>query len=276
MKKNKVGTIILNRNLKKITDNLYEKIFRYNKNFTDIYVVDSGSDHKKKSKYTTWSADWKSAKKKGLRFSRGINYGLFKLYKEGRFKDYEYFLLLTNDSEVESKPFIKELVNIMNKIKSIAILSPCSKKWGERFLLEKQRLKFFWYIHNNAYFIRKEFIELICKKEKSNYINFLFDGKNFRGFGADSELIMKAYKNNMSAAITSKVWIEENENYLLKKSSLIKTDPYDQNLKLYINEGLNWIKKKYNFNSRWDMHLYVKKYYDIFFKKNKKLKIYKI
>ena len=87
---------------------------------------------------------------------------------------------------------------------------------------------------------------------------------------------MKAYLNNMSAAITSKVWIEENENYLLKKSSLIKTDPYDQNLKLYINEGLNWIKKKYNFDTRWDMHLYVKKYYDIFFERNKKLKIYKI
>ena len=67
----------------------------------------------------------------------------------------------------------------------------------------------------------------------------MFDGKNFRGFGADSELIMKAYKSNMSAAITSKVWVEENENYLLKKSSLIKTDPYDRNLKLYINEGLN-------------------------------------
>ncbi len=273
-KKKDVATIILNRNLKKITDNLYEKIFRYNKNFSDIYIVDSGSDFKKKSKYTTWSADWTSSKKNGLRFSRGMNYGLFRLYKEKKFKDYKYFLLLTNDSEVESKPFIKELIKIMNKIKSIAILSPCSKKWGEKFLLKKNNLKFFWYIHNNAYFIRKDFIELVCKKK--NYTNFLFDGNNFRGFGSDSELIMKAYLNNMSAAITSKVWIEENENYLLKKSNLIKTDPYDQNLKLYINEGLNWIKKKYNFDTRWDMHLYIKKYYDIFFNKNKKLKIYKI
>ena len=276
MKKKEVATIILNRNLKKITDRLYEKIFKHNKNFTDIYVVDSGSDFKKKSKYTTWSSDWASSKKNGLRFSRGMNYGLFKLYEEGKFKNYKYFLLLTNDSEVESKPFIKELIKIMNKIKSIAILSPCSKKWGEKFLLKKNILKFFWYIHNNAYFIRKDFIELICKKRKKNYMNFLFDGNNFRGFGSDSELIMKAYLNNMSAAITSKVWIEENENYLLKKNSLIKTNPYDQNLKLYINEGLNWIKKKYNFDTRWDMHLYIKKYYDKFFEKNKKLKIFKI
>ena len=274
--KTRVATIILNRNLGIITNNLYKKINKYNKKYTDIFVIDSGSDVKKKSKYTTWSANWKKAKQNGLRFSRGMNYGLLKMYQENKFKDYEYFLLLTNDSEVESKPFIKELVNIMNKVKSIAILSPCSKKWGEKVLLKDKKLKFFWYIHNNAYFVRKDFIELVRKKKNFNYLNFLFDGKNFRGFGADSELIMKAYKNNMSAAITSKVWIEENENYLLKKSSLIKTDPYDRNLKLYINEGLRWIKRKYNFDSRWDMHLHVKKYYNIFFEKNKKLLKYKI
>tara|TARA_B100001057_G_scaffold60973_2_gene54225 strand:- start:1796 stop:2623 length:828 start_codon:yes stop_codon:yes gene_type:complete len=274
--KTRVATIILNRNLGIITDNLYKKIYKYNRKYTDIFVIDSGSDAKKKSKYTTWSANWKKAKQNGLRFSRGMNYGLLKMYQENKFKNYEYFLLLTNDSEVESKPFIKELVSIMNKVKSIAILSPCSKKWGEKILLKDKKLKFFWYIHNNAYFVRKDFIELVRKKKNFNYFNFLFDGKNFRGFGADSELIMKAYKNNMSAAITSKVWIEENENYLLKKSNLIKTDPYDRNLKLYINEGLKWIKRRYNFDSRWDLHLHVKKYYNIFFEKNKKLLKYKI
>ena len=274
--KTRVATIILNRNLGTITNNLYKKIYKYNRKYTDIFVIDSGSDVKKKSKYTTWSANWKKAKQNGLRFSRGMNYGLLKMYQENKFKNYEYFLLLTNDSEVESKPFIKELVNTMNKVKSIAILSPCSKRWGEKVLLKDKKLKFFWYIHNNAYFVRKDFIELVRKKKNFNYLNFLFDGKNFRGFGADSELIMKAYKSNMSAAITSKVWVEENENYLLKKSSLIKTDPYDRNLKLYINEGLKWIKRKYNFDSRWDLHLHVKKYYNIFFEKNKKLLKYKI
>lgn len=276
MKKKIVATIILNRNLKEVTDKLYRKISKFNKNFTDIYVVDAGSDEKKKSTYTTWSASWKSAKKRGLRFSRGMNFGLASLYKEGKFQNYEYFLLLTNDSEVESKSFIKELIKIMNKINKIAILSPCSKKWGEKFLLKKNDLKFFWYIHNNAYFIRKKFIDTVSNKKNPNYKNFLFDGKNFRGFGADSEIILKAYKKDYAAAITSKVWIEENENYLLKKSNLIKTDPYNKNLKLYVNEGLKWIKEKYKFNSKWDLHLYVKKYYYLFFKKNKNLRIYKI
>ena len=276
MKKKEVATIILNRNLKSVTDKLYKKILRYNKNHTDIYIVDSGSDEEKKSKFTTWSADWKSARKNGLRFSRGMNFGLSNLYKENKFKDYKYFLLLTNDSEVESKNFLRNLISIMKRFKSIAILSPCSKKWGEKFLLKKNKLKFFWYIHNNALLIRKEFIEIICNKKNPNYKNFLFDGSNFRGFGADSELIMKSYKNNYAAAITSEVWIEENESYLLNKNNLIKTDRYDDNLRLYIEEGLKWIKKKYKFESKWDLNLHVKKYYDNFFKKNKKLNNYKI
>lgn len=276
MKKKDVATLILNRNLKNVTEKLYKKILRYNKNYTDIYVIDSGSDEKEKSKFTTWFADWNSAKMHGLRFSRGMNFGLSNLYKENKFKNYKYFLLLTNDSEVESENFLKKLITIMNKFKCIAILSPCSKKWGEKFILKKNKLKFFWYIHNNALLIRKEFIEIICNKKNPNYKNFLFDGSNFRGFGSESELILKAYKNNMAAAITSKVWIEENESHLLKKNNLIKTEPYDQNLKLYVEEGLKWMKKKYNFNSRWDMHMYIKKYYELFFKKNKKIAKFKI
>tara|TARA_B100002019_G_C21106612_1_gene516267 strand:- start:41 stop:868 length:828 start_codon:yes stop_codon:yes gene_type:complete len=274
--KKKVATIILNRNLRKVTDNLYQKIFRYNSKFTDIFVVDSGSNKKDMSKYTTWKANWKSAKKKGLRFCRGMNFALLNLYNENAFEKYDYFLLLTNDSIVEGNSFIKKLTEIMNKNEKIAILSPCSKKWGEKFLLKKNNLKFFWYIHNNAYFIRTKFIKLISNKKRPNYYNFFFDGNNFRGFGAESELILKAYMNNMAAAITSRVWIEENESHLLNKSNLIKTEPYSENIRLYIDEGLKWMKKKYNFKSRWNMHMHNKKYYDLFFKKNKKLIKYKI
>ena len=95
MRKKEVATIILNRNLKNVTDKLHKKILRYNKNHTDVYIVDAGSDEKKKSKFTTWTANWKSARKNGLRFSRGMNFGLSNLYKENKFKDYKYFLLLS-------------------------------------------------------------------------------------------------------------------------------------------------------------------------------------
>ena len=52
-----------------------------------------------------------------MRFSRGMNFGLSNLYKENKFKDYKYFLLLTNDSEVESKNFLRNLISIMKRFK---------------------------------------------------------------------------------------------------------------------------------------------------------------
>ena len=45
--KTRVATIILNRNLGIITNNLYKKIYKYNRKYTDIFVIDSGSDVKK-------------------------------------------------------------------------------------------------------------------------------------------------------------------------------------------------------------------------------------
>ena len=45
--------------------------------------------------------------------------------------------------------------------------------------------------------------------------------------------------NCVKAAITRDVWIEENEKHLLNKSSLIKTNPYAKNIKLYISGDLN-------------------------------------
>ena len=43
----------------------------------------------------------------------------------------------------------------------------------------------------------------------------------------------------MSAGITSEVWFEENESYLIKKNRLIKTESFEKNLELYLAEGKN-------------------------------------
>jgi len=109
--------------------------------------------------------------------------------------------------------------------------------------------------------LKKEYFTL----KKPNYFNFLFDGSNFRGYFSESELIAKAYANNWAAAITTKVFAEENESYLLNKADLIRTESYDENIKLYIEEGQNWLRRKYGFNSRWSMQQYTKSFYDSFF-----------
>ena len=101
--------------------------------------------------------------------------------------------------------------------------------------------------------------------EQPDYLNFVFDGSNFRGYLSESELIAKAYANDWTAAITSKVLAEENESHLLNKADLIRTESYEENIKLYLEEGRRWLRRKYGFNSRWSMQQYVKSFYDRFF-----------
>lgn len=272
----RVATIILNRNLPDITNRLYEHLLKFDEVTTDIFVVEAGSDPERMSQYVTWQADWPEAKKHGLRYSRGMNFGLSQLFKEGKFDQYEAFFLLTNDTELQECATLLPLLTIMDQHPRVGILSPCAKRWGERLLLNDQSTKYFWFIHNNAYLLRREFIESIINNDKPDYMNFLFDGSNFRGYGSESELIAKAYANDWAAAITSEVWAGENESHLLDQADLIKTEGYEENLKLYVDEGRQWMRNKYGFNSRWSMQQYVKSFYDHFFQFHPEYNNYKI
>ena len=72
------------------------------------------------------------------------------------------------------------------------------------------------------------------------------------------------------------VFAEEDESYLSDKSDLIKTESFEENIQLYIEEGLIWIKSKYGFNSKWQMMEYSRLFYDKFFEyhpERKKIKI---
>ena len=147
---------------------------------------------------------------------------------------------------------------------------------AQRMLLDGSPTKYFWFIHNTAYLLRREFIQCVCNEEKPDYMSFLFDGSNFRGYGSESELIAKAYVNDWAAAITKEVWAEENESHLLNHADIIKTEDFDENLKLYIEEGHRWMKYKYGFNSRWSMQQYVKSFYDRFFEFHPEFEEYRI
>lgn len=263
--KKRVATIILNRNLPKITDKLYFNLKKYNNKFSDFFILESGSDKQKLSKNYTWWANEPSIKKKGLRFFRGMNYALRKLYDDGKFCNYDAFFLLTNDSEFENKAVIKKMLEYFDKHERLAILSPCSKNWGEKKIIPKKGIKYFWFLYDNALFIRRKFIEEIFNLKKPGYKHFLFDGSNFRGYGLESELVAKAYSNHWAAGITTSVWREENEKYLLNYSDVIKTETYNKNLELYVGEGKKWMKKKYGFTSKWSLNMYVKNFYDKFF-----------
>ena len=126
-----VATLILNRNLPKVTDKLYRTIKKNEGKITDIFVIEAGSSINNLSKYATWHANSKHVLKKGLRFPRGMNYGLYNLWKENLFNKYKAFFLITNDTVIKNKKTIHKLYKILIKNKRIGILSPCSKN-GER------------------------------------------------------------------------------------------------------------------------------------------------
>ena len=94
----RIATIILNRNLPEPTDLLYDHLITYDGDYTDIYVLEAGSDIDKISKRCTWHANEPDIMKNGLRYGRGMNYGLLSLYKENRWSNYDAFFLLTNDT----------------------------------------------------------------------------------------------------------------------------------------------------------------------------------
>ena len=243
----RVCTIILNRNLPEPTDYLYEHLNKYDSSQSDIFVLEAGSDPEKLSKYCTWHSTEPEVVRNGLRYSRGMNYALLKLYKANYWSQYEAFFLLTNDTELYPVETISPLISVLEEHKNVGILSPCSKRWGERHLLNKTQTKYFWFIHNNALLLRRSFIESIMEENEPSFMNFIFDGSNFRGYLTESELIAKAYANDWAAAITKVVMAEENEAHLLDKSDLIKTEPYSENIELYINEGKQWLKNKYGY-----------------------------
>ena len=261
----KTATIILNRNLPAVTDALYQSIVRNNADLTDVFVVEAGSDSDNLSQYCTWWADWPEARQHGLRVTRGFNYGLYRLWVEGRFADYEQFFLLTNDTEFEDRPVLEPLLAELEKHPRVGILSPCSRRWGERMLLEKQPTRYFWYVLHTAYLLRRQYIEAIMEREDPTFMNFLYDGSNFRGYGTEVELIAKGYVNDWATAITTRVWAEENEVHLKNKADLIKTDSFDENIKHYVEEGKCWMRRKYGFNSRWSLQMYAKFLYERFF-----------
>ncbi len=261
----RVATIILNRNLPEVTNALCDHVRQYDGDCTDLYVVEAGSDPARLARDVSWVADWPEASTHGLRYCRGMNFGLSQLWKEGKFEQYDAFFLLTNDTEFQKSPTVAPLLAIMDSHPHLGILSPCAERWGEKLLLTEQSTKYFWFIHNNALMLRRQFVEAILNAEQPDHMHFVFDGSNFRGYGSESELIAKAYANDWAAAITTAVTAGENESHLLTKADLIKTEAYEDNLRLYVDEGRSWMRRKYGFNSRWSMQQYVKGFYDHFF-----------
>lgn len=272
----KTAVIILNRNLPNPTNRLCEYFLLDTKSELDVFVVEAGSEDDKLSKYCTWHVNDPVTRVKGLRFNRGMNYALVELLKAGRFNDYDAFLFCTNDTEYTVDNAVDEFTSTLMEHPSVGVLVPCANDWGERLLLQELPTKYFWSAYSCSFVVTRALIERIGDFENPDYLNFLFDGTNFRGFMSETEIIVKGYANDFATAITANVTFIENKSHLIEKNDLIKTESNRENLELYVKEGHSWLRKKYGFNSRWAMHAYSKGMYDDFFSKHSHLKKFKI
>lgn len=271
----RVAVIILNRNLPENTDRLVETFIAQNTGEADIFVVESGSTRELLSKYCTWWADWPEAMQDGLRYPRGFNFGLSQIYRSGKFDSYDYFFLVCNDITF-SDPLLPVLLNEIEAHPRVGIMSPCAGNWAERELIGENETRYVCHGNHLAWLLRREFIESVMERNKPDYMNFLYDGTNFRGYYAEQELITKGYINEFASAITTKVLISEHTELLKTRHDLIRTDRYELNLRRLFEEGQEWMRRKYGFNSRFQMNQFANLYYEKFFEIYPNLAVYRL
>jgi hypothetical protein len=263
----RVATIILNRNLPDVTDSLVDRFRKHDTGTNDVYVVESGSQQDRLSRhYTSW-ANWDEALLSGLRFPRGFNFGLLDLLRKGRFWDYDYFLLTRNSIEFDG-PMVSVLTAEMEQHPQACIVSPCGETWDERDVVGVDGTAYVWHVNHLIWLVRRSFVEAVMERVEPSHMNLFYDGTNFRGHYADTELITKGYVNGFATALTTKVLFREKSDLLKRFSDLMKTEPYGVNEQLIFDEGREWMRRKYGFTTRLHMQEYAGLFYDRFFQLN--------
>lgn len=266
-----IATLILQRNLPQVTDEIVQHLKKWNDDVTDIYVVESGSDEDKLSQYCSFWANWPEAQEKGLHYGRGFNYGLQELDKTG--KRYEYYFFVCGDAVFYDEKTLHVLREKMDKYPKFGIISPLSPDWGEiAYFSEAEDTKCVWLIPHVAWLFRRSFLDKIIEKEDPTYMNYFYDGTNFRGYDADTELIIKAYLNDYAVAVTSAVKFHEQLDLTDKNADVMKTERRAEHAKLMYEEGLNWMKRKYGFDSKFGMRNWAQKSYKKFMRRNREYK----
>ena len=260
-----VATLILNRNLPDISDTLGDHILKWNSDVTDVYVIESGSDPDKLSKYCKFWANWPEAVEKGLHYPRGLNYGLMELDKLQR---YEYCFMVMGDTFFFPEPTVEILLEEMNKWPKFGIISPISPDWGEYQLVPQGTTKCVWLIPHVCWLFRSDFLDMIKEKENPTYMNYFYDGENFRGYDADTEIGIKTYLNDYALALTAKARFVEQLDLTDKNADVMRTERMALHKRLMYEEGLVWMKRKYGFDSKWEMRAWAQKAYEEFFVRN--------
>lgn len=237
-----VDALVLNRNLRNVTDKLVEDLLTLN-TFANVGVIDSGSQNSEVSKYTLVKSETIDAKNFGLRINRGFNLGINWWLNQKNTSD--FLLLLPNDTEISEFNW-HDLSNVLPLDLNVGAIVPLSIDSPYQKIVHKSRVGIGWNFNEGPICLNKKFIELMdsCGTQ-------VFDSSNFRGYLSFIELAVKIYGNSFVMLATNLISYQENESHLLKHYDLIKTEKKLLNEELLIKEGSVWLSKKYGFLDSW-------------------------
>ena len=175
-----------------------------------------------------------------------------------------------------SGPVISPLLAQMDQHPRVGIISPCGEGWEEQHLVGEGSLRYVWHINHYAWLLRRELIEVLMDHEDPSITSFLFDGSNFRGYGADTELIVKGYVNEFATALSTTCFLREDAELLKTQADLIRTDPYGVNARKVFDEGYRWMRRKYGFTTRLQFQEYAEMWFDRFFELHPSLRKWRL
>jgi hypothetical protein len=243
---NKIDVLILNRNLKSITDNLVESVLSF-ENIGLCGVIDSGSRTDEVSTHTVVRANSIDATEHGLRPSRGFNLGIDWWLTSSSTAD--WLMLLPNDSEVFNFDLEKAL-QINERVPNLAAIVPVSSTSHYAKNFGSDRFEIAWHFDEGPIILSRNFLKSLVNKGTE-----IFDPRNFRGYLSFIELSTKIYASNKCMIATDLISFKENKAHTIRKFELIGTEPYSKNIELMLEEGKIWLQRKYGFDNRKSLEL---------------------
>jgi len=263
MENEALDVLILNRNMRKVTDELAEKIME----ITDVQrclVIDAGSRESEISRYTFIRDSSEKTIQQGLRPNRGFQLGLQEWVKSD--KPAQWVLLLPNDSEIVHWNMIK-LLEELSSCREIVAVVPISPVNPYKGMLPESRIAFGWNFHEGPLMLRRDFVE-----NRLNNQGYVLDPDNFRGYLSFIELGLQVFAANMGLVATDLISFSENQSHLMHNHQLIGTEPIAQNLELLISEGEKWLAHKYGLEDRWSFEMLARLAFEEFLLVNPELK----
>jgi hypothetical protein len=242
-----IDVAILNRNLGEVCDELVAHLESLGVPLNQVAVVDCSTEENLASRSSTVKVSTPEALEHGLRFNRGMNIALDYL-DEKEIKS-EWVLFLPVDTEIVSWN-IEELLREANSIRNLVAIKPLDPKSPYLPLVGSRPIAIGWNFEEGPWLIRRDFIEL---QQSISPDGTFFDNRNFRGYLTSLELAFRAYASDYCVGATSMTTMSENEEYLIQRNELMRTESKEENWALMLAEGEVWLASKYGFLDPWTL-----------------------